>query len=105
MTQLQPRPRYCLVFAVRGKKKLGGLYTAPVKGSIADFHAVIPVTIAAMGDGCHIAKEGAAVGSKGYVIDAYEFTDVPKNIWPTYCKLLPPARVEAIEKEAIMADN
>lgn len=102
--RLIPRSGYLLVFAVRGKRKIGSFYT-PTKGSVADFHIGQPVWIAEMGPDVQIAAEGAKVGSKGYVIDSYEYDPISVNLWPTYSKLLPPHRVAEIEKEAQDGDG
>lgn len=104
MTRLVPRPHYILVFAVRGKRKLGSFYT-PTKGSVADYHATLPVWLAEMGPDCTITAEGAAPGSKGFIIDAYEYDPLPVNLWATYRELLPPARVAEIEADARDGDG
>lgn len=104
MSRLKPREHYCLVFAVRGKRKIGSFYS-PTKGALADYNQVQPLWIAELGDGCRIAKEGAVVGSKGFVHDVYEYEDVGVNLWPTYRQLLPKAVVAEIEKEVLDTDG
>lgn len=102
--RLQVRPHYILVFAVRGKRKVGSLYS-PTRGSYADYHEVQPVWVAELGEGCHIGKEGVALGSKGFVIDAYELEDLSWNLWYSYRKILPEFRVQEIESEAEAFDG
>ncbi len=99
-----PRPNHLLVFAVRGKRKIGSFYT-PTKGSLSDYHAVQELIVAELGEGCTIAKEGVVPGTKGFVIDSYEYDPVPKNLWPTYRELLPAHRVAELEGDAVKFDG
>jgi hypothetical protein len=102
--RLKVRPNYLLVFAVRGKRKVGSLYS-PTKGSLSDYSQVQTVWVAELGEDCAIASEGVVPGSKGFVIDSYEFEDVGLVLWPEYRKLLPLDVVGAIEREAEQFDG
>lgn len=104
--RLRVFPRYILIFAVRGKRKMGSgaLYT-PTRGSYADYYAVQSVTLAEIGAQCSIVKEGAKVGSRGYVIDAFEYDELPAYFWETYKGLLPKHAADAILKEALDFDG
>ncbi len=104
MSRLRPRPNHLLVFAVRGKRKVGSFYT-PTRGSVADFHVTQELIVAELGEGCAIAQEGVTVGTKGYIIDSYEYDPVPMNLWPTYREILPPARVAELEGDAAKFDG
>jgi hypothetical protein len=94
-----------LVFAVVGKRKIGSLYQAPKVRSMSDFFQHITVWIAAMGEGCKIAAEGAAVGKKGFVIDCFELESVPKSLWEDYVPLLPERVVDEILADAQKYDG
>lgn len=97
-------PKHVLIFAVRGKRKIGNLYS-PTKGAYSDFHEHQAVWLAEFGPGCVIQGEGAVVGSKGYIIDAFELEDVPHRVWGDYVPLLPQAIVQEILDEAKKTDG
>jgi hypothetical protein len=101
---LKPRPRRILVFAIRGKKKFGGLYVG-VRGDYGAFHEVQPVWFAAFGDDCRIMAEGAAVGRKGYVVDAFELEMVPASAWAKAAEVLPEIARDEILAEAALHDG
>ncbi len=104
MSRLQPRARHILVFAVRGKRKIGRFVT-PTKGALADYHATQKILLAEFGHDVRIRREGATVGSRGLIIDAYELESVSKNLWPAYRKLLPAQKVAEIEQEVKDSDG
>jgi len=65
-----------LVFAVRGKKKHGGIYT-PQKG-FYDYHTMQPVWVAEMAGDCLLGEDdGVQVGSKAYIFDIFELEPIP----------------------------
>lgn len=102
--RLRVLPNYLLAFAVRGKRKVGTLYS-PTRGSYSDYHETQPIWIAEIGPESKIALEGVVVGTKGYVIDAYELEDLPDYLWTEYRARLPKEVVDQIEKEAFEFDG
>lgn len=104
MAVLKPRPQHVLVFAIRGKKKFKGFYVG-VKGAYGDYHDIQPIWFGAFGEGCSIEKEGAAVGRKGYVIDAFELEAVPPSAWAHVAQLLPAIARDEILAEAKLHDG
>lgn len=97
-------PKHVLAFAVRGKRKVGSLYT-PTRGSYADYFQHQAIWLADFGSSCTVLNEGATVGSKGYIIDAFELEDVPSHLWAEYVPRLPPAVVKEIMSEAAQYDG
>lgn len=102
--KLKVMPNYVLVFAVRGKRKVGSLYS-PTVGSLADYHEVQPIWLTDFGKDCKIVREGASAGVKGFIIDAYELEDLPLYLWYHYRKHLPEQVVQDIESEAKAFDG
>lgn len=102
--RLKVHPSYCLVFAVRGKRKIGTLFS-PTKGALGDFNQVQPIWVGELGINCKIAQEGVTIGSKGYVHDAYDLDDLGQELWPSYREILPAHVTAEIEKEALEGDG
>lgn len=101
--RLKVRAEHLLVFAVRGKRKLGSFYM-PTKGSVADYHDLQPVWIAEIGGESRLGDE-IKVGDLGYILDVYELEDLPIGLWPHYRARLPAEVVAAVEKEALDGDG
>lgn len=101
----KPRPRRILVFAIRGKKKLGTLYTSAKIKDYSSFHEVQPVWFAAFGDDVRIRKEGVEIGRKGYIQDAFELEMIPASAWAATAQLLPEATRNEILAEAELHDG
>jgi hypothetical protein len=91
-----------LVFAVRGKKKIGSLYS-PTKSGYSDYFEMQPVWIAEMASAK--LSNAVVIGDMGYVLDVYELEDLPADLWGHYRRTLPAATVSAIEQEAHDTDG
>lgn len=105
MSRLKVRRRYILVFAIRGKKKVGTFYT-PQVNHYADYHEHQEIWIVELGDGCRIVNEGAAVGKRGLLVDSFELEEIPLSaLWPTYKAILPQAVVNEIIAEAARTEG
>lgn len=102
--RLKLRPNYVLAFAIRGKRKIGSLYS-PTRGSYSDYYDVQPIWLAEFGDGCKIRSEGVDVGDKGFILDVFELEDLPAYFWGFYRNRLPEASVAEIEKEVEETDG
>lgn len=101
--RLKVRPRHMLVFAIRGKRKIGSFYS-PLRGNYSDYHELQPVWIAEIGPESRLEGE-VFVGDLGYILDVYELEDLALSLWPSYRKTLPASVVSAIEKEARDTDG
>lgn len=106
--RLRVRPEHLLVFAVRGKRKVGSFFM-PTKGSVADYFELQPVWIAEMGSEATrlLSHEGVQIGDLGYVLDVYELEDLPNDVWKTYVEngLIPEATYLALKHEALTSDG
>lgn len=76
-----------LVFVVRGKQKVKGLWT-PQKGSFADYHELATVWVADMAKDCHCLVDGVGLGAKCYLRDVFELEPLPTHIAKTYAPIV-----------------
>lgn len=86
-----------MVFAVRGKKKVGSLLT-PMKGNYSDHYQLQKVWIAEIGDGCVTPLEGVQIGTKACVLDVYDLETLPKNVFTEYYCREPDKFAEVVEE-------
>lgn len=76
-----------LVFAVRGKGKIKGIWT-PQKGSYADYHEPVTIWIADMNEDCHCIVDGVGLGAKCYLRDVFELEPLPTYVAEGYAPII-----------------
>lgn len=77
-----------LVFAVRGKRKMGSIIT-PQKGNYSDYFQLQNLWVAEIGPECVTAKQGVEIGSKVCILDVYDMEELPLNVFESYYSKTP----------------